>query len=539
VTEPDRRDDDRAHQLALFRYGVIAPLVELEQEPEESRRPIVEVVREVVSTTFHLPGQGPITVSERTVYAWLARFRGGGIDALRPKIRKDRGTRRVLDDAVLDRAERLRRENPKRFTKTVLDILELEKVLEGKPDFHRATLDRHLARRGASRRQLRVLGEKRTIKMQFESFGDLWVGDYHHGPIVLAPDGKHVTSKLGAFIDHTTRFPIADHYYLSEDLATLRDTLLRALLTWGKPKKVYVDRGAVYRSEQLAYSLQRIGTTLIHSRAYYSQGRGVIERWWQVADQFEAEVRQRETPPTIHELNSLWEAYRDRRYLRELHSELGKTPADAVAGVTPRPLDPAVARELFLVSETRTVHKKDGCVPVLARRFLCDSFLRDKKVTVRFDPNDLSSVLIYLDGKQLQRAFPQPINAKPEPHPEPTRLPPSTDYLGLVREEFDRKLLEQARPLAYAELRADPSFDRESFVKVVSGLAGLNLRVAERRELEAFWDTWGSVPEELARIGTEHAVRLHGRGRHPQVYLHAVRTLVLAHWRNPEKKDSK
>ncbi len=539
MTEPDRRDDDRAHQLALFRYGVIAPLVELEQEPEESRRPIVEVVREVVSTTFHLPGQGPITVSERTVYAWLARFRGGGIDALRPKIRKDRGTRRVLDDAVLDRAERLRRENPKRFTKTVLDILELEKVLEGKPDFHRATLDRHLARRGASRRQLRVLGEKRTIKMQFESFGDLWVGDYHHGPIVLAPDGKHVTSKLGAFIDHTTRFPIADHYYLSEDLATLRDTLLRALLTWGKPKKVYVDRGAVYRSEQLAYSLQRIGTTLIHSRAYYSQGRGVIERWWQVADQFEAEVRQRETPPTIHELNSLWEAYRDRRYLRELHSELGKTPADAVAGVTPRPLDPAVARELFLVSETRTVHKKDGCVPVLARRFLCDSFLRDKKVTVRFDPNDLSSVLIYLDGKQLQRAFPQPINAKPEPHPEPTRLPPSTDYLGLVREEFDRKLLEQARPLAYAELRADPSFDRESFVKVVSGLAGLNLRVAERRELEAFWDTWGSVPEELARIGTEHAVRLHGRGRHPQVYLHAVRTLVLAHWRNPEKKDSK
>ena len=537
MTEPDRRDDDRAHQLALFRYGVIAPLVELEQEPEESRRPVVELVREIVAATFHLPGEGPIQVSERTVYAWLARFRGGGVDALRPKIRKDRGTRRVLEDGVLDRAERLRRENPRRFTKTILDILELEKTHEGKLDFHRATLDRHLVLRGASRRQLRVLGEKRTIKMQFESFGDLWVGDYHHGPVVLAPDGKHVTSKLGAFIDHSTRFPIADRYYLSEDLASLRDTLLRALLTWGKPKRVYVDRGAVYRSEQLAYSLQRIKTTLIHSRAYYSQGRGVIERWWQVADQFEAEVRQRETPPTIHELNSLWEAYRTRRYLHEPHSGLGKTPAEAVAGVTPRPLDPAVARELFLVSETRQVHKKDGCVPVLGVRFLCDSFLRDRRVTVRFDPNDLSSVLIYLDGKQLQRAFPQPINAKPEPHPEPTRLPPSVDYLGLVREEFDRKLLEQARPLAYAELRADPTFDRESFVKVVSELAGLSLRAAERRDLEAFWDTWGGVPEELARIGTEHAVRLHGRGRHPQVYLHAVRTLVLAHWRNPEKKD--
>ena len=41
---------------------------------------------------------------------------------------------------------------------------------------HRATLDRHLARRGASRRQLRVLGSKRTIRLHFEHFGDLWVG---------------------------------------------------------------------------------------------------------------------------------------------------------------------------------------------------------------------------------------------------------------------------------------------------------------------------------------------------------------------------
>src|SRR5581483_2916136 len=202
-----------------------------------------------------------------------------------------------------------------------------------------------------------------------------------------------------------------------------------------------------------------------------------------------------------------------------------------------RPLDPTVARELFLVSETREVHKKDACVSVLGRRFLCESFLRDKRVTVRFDPNDLSSVLVYFEGKQAQRAFPQQINATPEPHPEPTRLPPSVDYLGLLREEFDRKLVEHARPLAYAELRVAPGFDRERFVTVVAELAGLSPRAAERRELEVFWDTWGSVPEELARIGTEHAVRLHGRGRHPQIYLHAVRTLIVAHWRNPEKKE--
>jgi len=72
--------------------------------------------------------------------------------------------------------------------------------------------------------------------MRFDSFGDLWIGDYHHGPKVLAPAGHATTAKLGAFIDHTTRYPVADRWYLAEDVATLRDTLLRALLTWGPPK---------------------------------------------------------------------------------------------------------------------------------------------------------------------------------------------------------------------------------------------------------------------------------------------------------------
>lgn len=96
------------------------------------------------------------------------------------------------------------------------------------------------------------LGEKRTIKMRFDGFGDLWVGDYHDGPKVLAPDGRIVGAKLGAFIDHTTRYPVADRWYLTEDVASLRDTLLRALLTFGPPRVAYTDRGACYRAEQLA-----------------------------------------------------------------------------------------------------------------------------------------------------------------------------------------------------------------------------------------------------------------------------------------------
>jgi hypothetical protein len=45
--------------------------------------------------------------------------------------------------------------------------------------------------------------------------------------------------------------------------------------------------------------------------------------------------------------------------------------------------------------------------------------------------------------------------------------------------------------------------------------------------------------EALVRIGCEHAVRLHCRGRHIRVYLNAVRLLVTAHWKQHLEKESK
>ena len=525
------RDDERAMLLALFRYGVIGPLVDRDSyAPGE----VVQLVSEIAGRLHYLPGTGPIRASERTVYAWLGRYRRGGVEALGPKVRKDRGTRRVLDDEVLHRAIELRKEQPERWTSTLLDILMREGTLGGKAVPHRATLDRHLGERGASRRQMRTLGEKRTIKMHFEKFGDLWVGDYKHGPVIIGPDGRPTTAKLSAFIDHCTRYPVSDRWYPAEDLASMRDTLMRAFLVWGPAEVTYVDKGAVYRAEQLGYSLARMGKRLVHSRAYYSKGRGVIERWWQLADAFIAEVRLREEPYTLHDLNRLWEAFRELRYCQKEHSELGISPNQAVAAVQKKPVAIDVARELFLVRADRQVHKSSACVSVEGRQFLCESFLRGQKVTVRYDPNDFSSVLIFHQGKRVQRALPQPLGGVPEPHPEPTaRAAQSVDYLALLREDFDRQLIEHARPLAYTDLKAEAGFDRERFVQVVCELAGLKAQKTVRGELCAFWDSFGPLPESLVRIGTEHAVRLHTRGRHVRVYLHAIRTLVLAHLKNP------
>lgn len=528
--QPARRSDEDAQMLALFRYQVVGRLVEEELGPGM----VVTTVNNITAEAHYLPGSGARTVKPRTIYDWRKQYVEGGLDALLPKVRCDKGQRRALSDAVLERAIELRKEVPERWTKTLIDIMAREGLLAREPAFDRSTLDRHLDRRGYSRRRMGIQGTRRTIKMAFEHFGDLWVGDYHHGPLVRGPDGNALVSKIGAFLDHRTRYPVADRYYLSEKFDTLRDTLYRALLRWGAPKRIYVDNGKVYRARRLRFGLKRIDCDLVHSRPYYSEGRGLIERFWQAVKAFEAEIEARGELITIHELNTLWEAYREERYCRVVHSSLGMTPVEAIAAVVPRHVDPQVLSRLFLLRETRTVHKKDACVPVLGVRFRCEAALRGREVEVEFDPNALDAIDVFLDGQRVQRAFPQPLGEAPEPHREPPERPPlSTDYLALVRRDYDRRLIEQARPLAYADLAVETSFDAGAFAAVVIGIAGLDGKTTTvQREIALFWEQLGPLPEDIARIGVEHAARLHGRGRHPSVYLHAIKTLVLAHWRS-------
>ena len=235
----------------------------------------------------------------------------------------------------------------------------------------------------------------------------------------------------------------------------------------------------------------------------------------------------------------LWDAFRTLRYLEVTHSDLGTTPALAIAKVTPKPIDPAVAHELFLVRADRLVHDKDATVSVEGHRFLCDSALRGRKVTVRYDPRDLSSVVVFLDEKRVGRAMPQPIGPVPEPAPpQKPKAGPVTDYLAMLRADYDRRLVDAVRPVAYADLGAlDPGFDEPRFLTVVADVTAARVRGPEAAEVHAFWASFGPLPETLVRVALEHAVRLRGTGRHVRVYLAVVRSFVLARLQSPNDPE--
>jgi putative transposase len=95
--EEDRMNKTDAEQRALFRYGLIAPVI------HEQGRGQMKYFREVTKKEYQVPGKKEKkTYSISTLKAWLRQYRNGGIDALYPSVRKDAGSSKKINTEVAD-----------------------------------------------------------------------------------------------------------------------------------------------------------------------------------------------------------------------------------------------------------------------------------------------------------------------------------------------------------------------------------------------------------------------------------------------------
>ncbi len=535
---PEERDDPdaRRRQRALFRFALIGELdIEALPRGERSAR-----LAELATRLYRLPGGRERRFSARTLWAWWSAYRRHGLDGLLPRRRRDRGTHRAVSPDLLDAAIALRREIPSRSTATLIHILETQRrIVRGQ--LRRATLDRHLAQAGASRRRLRTLGDKRYIRLLFERPNQFWVGDYHEAPLLWDPQReRYDTLHLSAMIDHYSKYVPHGEWYDTEKLATLEHSFQRALLTRGLCDALYVDNGAVYRADQFAFACAHLGIKLRHSKPYASEGRGVIERWNRtVAEQFEPEIRALRLTDR-REIQLRFEAWLEQRYHLTVHEATGQTPLDRFAApdFTPRYPDPVLVAETFRVRVRRKVHVKTITVEVEGVAFVVEPHLRGHWVDVHYDPHDLTDVLIYRHGQRVQRALPQRPNEPPLPRPErPTVTPPAFDYLGALRAEYDRRVVAEARRLSFADWTPTPSFARPAFLALVAEYLGKALVPYERDDLTLAYHTVGPFAEATTRLALEHALRVRGRGLHVSVYTHYLKVFHLSAQSALTRKD--
>jgi transposase InsO family protein len=520
------RDEDPALAWALVRYRLIA---EAASAPRGARTPLLRLA---ASKEVAWPDGRAVRVTVRTLQRWLARYRRGGLAALVRRPRKDKGRVRAITDAAIERVIALRREEPARSTPTLIDIVERAgEIAAG--GLRRSTLDRHLDRRGASRRMLHVLGAKRHVRLQFDHPLAFVVADFHDGPYVRDAAGEIRRAKLGAFIDHCSRYVPESRYGLAEDLMHVRRGTRAFVVAHGLMGKLYVDRGPGYQANRFHFGCAQLGIDLVHSAPYVSEGRGVIERFNRtVKEAFEVEVRLRPEPPTLDGLNQFWWAWLDERYHRRVHAEIDEPPLERwqrlLATTEVRRVDPQLVDELLRLHARRTVHAKTSTVEVCGVRFVVDTALRRRKVSVLYDPHDLSSVLVFFDGRRIQRAVPQRPGEPPLTHAPPTRPPPSVDYLGLLRRDHQRR---RADATAAIRFRAAPDDDAQlTLSRLVERLrvcCGRSLGDVEAEHAAAVLHAIAPVEIAIADTALRTAAASLGAGLHASQYLEALRAHVL------------
>ena len=388
--------DDKAEKIALFRYGVIAPLV-LESLP---RGELTRRAQEIAARHYDIPYSGRRSLSVDTLLDWALRYRKDGFPALSPKPRQDRGQARAVPPETAALIERLKRENPHRTGTALLRELALSSE-QHQAGLSASTLYRFLRARGLTARQL--LLDKATAHKKYKAqfANQIWQSDMLFGPWVQRLGGGKRQVFLQATLDDASRLIPHAQFYPNQGLDSFLDCLRQAIAARGLPTRLYMDNAKIYRSPQLARIAASIGILIVHTPPYQPQGRGKIERYFRsLREQFLANLDPK-ILLSLEELNErLWH-WIDTLYHRTVHSALQTTPLlrwqRDIEQV--RQLPPATdLRRLFFHRVDRLV-RRDSTFLLQNRFFEAPSHLAGKRIEVRFDPLDLTQLEIYFEGQ--------------------------------------------------------------------------------------------------------------------------------------------
>ena len=381
-------------KIALKRYQIISPVL---AEPKRAQN---EYFRQQAQVEHDFPRYGRKKISLSTLKSWLRNYRQGGFDRLKPKGRSDGGRPRRLDEQMLKVIEVKLKAYPNLSAQKHFEELRDQGLL-GQPPVHYNTFLRLLKNQGWL-----AAKERTDVRKAYEvdNVNDLWIGDFLHGPQVRTGHHRAAKAILCAILDDHSRLVVGQAFSTSETISTLTVVLKEALLTYGIPKRLYVDNGPSFSSELLARSCALAGISLIHSKPYDSPSRGKMERFLRtVRERFLAGLQE---GLTLEELNQAFGLWLQEDYHHKIHTGIGERPIDryhASAGRVPlRRLSRAELDEIFLIRYERVVNN-DATISFKGALYEVPAAYIRQRIEIRHPVDAPEELYLYDNGVRVGR----------------------------------------------------------------------------------------------------------------------------------------
>lgn len=422
---------DHAEAVALFRSEVIGALSCAELDHGQLREELARL-----SKHRYRPPASKQTrqYAVSTLERWLYRYKKGGLKALQPATRSDRGRGKALTEQQRELLLDIRREHRAASVPLIIKTLEAEGRMDSGA-VSPATVRRFYIEHGLDRIAARDSeGPKTRLRWQAEHPGALWHGDVCHGP-ALRVGKQSMPLRIHAMLDDASRYVVALEAVHQEREVDMLRLMVRALRRHGCPDALYLDNGSTYRGDTLRVACGRLGITLMHARPYDPQARGKMERFWRtLREQCLGYIGQ---DASLHDVNvRLW-SWLSQHYHKAAHAGLmGACPSGVFAQgqcKTVDPVDEQKLRDALTVRQRRRV-RRDTTMSIEGHAFEMDQgFLAGQLVTAAWCPID-EPVRPWVEhqGKQYQLHLVDPVvNAhrkRPVRRTEPSQPSTTTDF---------------------------------------------------------------------------------------------------------------
>lgn len=381
-------DEDNRKKIALFRFSLIAPLLNQTYSEPTAKR----YLETACAKAHNVPVYGSKEYAPETIKGWLLEYRKRGIEGLYPKSRSDKGKVRSLDDELRQYILDAKDFTPLRSAKSIYHEL-IARGLISPQSISLSTVQRFIKNNYVKNS---VIKDRRAFEMSYP--GDCWQTDISMGPYLTINSRKQKTY-LVAFIDDASRAVMASAFFFEQNLNSVLSVFKTAVLRRGVPKKLFMDNGKVFRSEQLQFICASLGTIVSYAEVFSPQSKGKIERWFQTLQRQWLHLIDWDRISSLEELNELLHDYVENIYHRTIHSSIKAKPIDKYIQHIDRIRFLASKQELdyiFLYRVERRV-KNDATIPILNYTYEVPAKYIGERIKVRYDPTDLDKAYIFDD----------------------------------------------------------------------------------------------------------------------------------------------
>lgn len=381
-------------ETAYFRFGLIAPVIQ-GTFPDASE---AAYYRRITQEPVSLPDGGTYQYSPDTLERWTSHYRKNGMDGLMPKVRKDKGASRVIDDEAAGEIFRYLAQFPHASGVAVHGHLVENGFLPAMVSVR--AVQRFLKERDLHKPREGTIRERRAFEM--ERFGQLWQADTAYLPsITLTGESKMRRTFVIMIIDDHSRMIVGGEVFFNDNALNYQKVLKDSITAYGVPDKLLMDNGAPYKNGQLKFILGNLGITEKHARVRDGAGKGKVERNFRTLRSRWLATLDISRIHSLEQFNTLLQDY-IKTHNKTYHSGINGYPVDRYAKTKSYiriPRSREWLEECFYNRITRKV-RSDSVVRIDSTEYDVPSQFCGMSVEIRFNPSRMEDAYLLYNGSR-------------------------------------------------------------------------------------------------------------------------------------------